>query len=172
MKITDDFLDEETFILLQGKLLSQGVCWHFVPFTAGRYESNDGPDQFFFGHTIYQNHSWTSGLSQDIAPLIQKIAPMSIHMIRANLMTKSKTNIESDFHSDLALNAPTTDKIDQWTTAIYYINDCNGYTKLEDGSVIQSRANRLLTFPSDMEHLGATCTDEKRRVLINLNYFL
>lgn len=97
---------------------------------------------------------------------------MAIHMIRANLMTKSDRHIESELHSDLDINAPTRDRIDQWTTAIFYINDCNGYTKLEDGSVIESKANRLLTFPANIRHLGATCTDQKRRVLINLNYII
>jgi len=85
-------------------------------------------------------------------------------------MTKSQSNIESDFHSDFDYNSPTTDKIAHWTTGIYYINDNNGYTKLESGEVIQSKANRLLTFPANVRHLGSTCTDEKSRVLINLNY--
>ena len=86
-------------------------------------------------------------------------------------MTKSEKHLESQLHSDLEKNAPTIHKIDQWTTAIFYINDGNGYTKLEDGTIVESKANTLLTFSSDTKHLGATCTDEKRRVLINLNYF-
>ena len=169
MTKTDNFLDEETFTQLQGALLSRNLAWYFAPFTDDK--DNDS-SHFYFGHNIYINHTWTSGLSNDLAPLIQKIKPMAIHMIRANLMTRSENHIESQFHSDLSLNAPTKDKVSQWTTAIYYINDCNGYTKLEDGSVIKSRANRLLTFPSDIRHLGSTCTDEKRRVLINLNYII
>lgn len=167
MEVIDDYLDEESFKQLQGRLLSQGICWHFAQFTDGRSENKD---QFYFGHNIYINHSWVSSLSNDLSPLIAKINPMAIHMIRANLMTKSQGHIESELHSDLDINAPTKDRIDQWTTAIFYINDCNGYTKLEDGSVIESRANRLVAFPSNVRHLGATCTDEKRRVLINLNY--
>ena len=87
-------------------------------------------------------------------------------------MTRTENHVESQLHSDLDKNAPCKNRISEWTTAIFYINDCNGYTKLEDGSVIESRANRLLTFPSDVRHLGATCTDEKRRVLINFNYIL
>ena len=169
MTKTDNFLDEETFIRLQGALLSRNLAWYFAPFTDGKEE---GSSQFYFGHNIYINHTWVSGLSNDLSPLIQKIKPMAIHMIRANLMTRTEKSIESQFHSDMEKNAPTKDKVDQWTTAIYYINDCNGYTKLEDGSVIESRANRLLTFPSDIRHLGSTCTDEKRRVLINLNYII
>lgn len=172
MKIFDNFLDEGAFEKLDLAIMGQRMTWHFAPFTAGKYESNGGPDQFFFGHTIYQNHTWTSGLSKDLAPLIQKIGPMALHMVRANLMTKSNSHVESEFHSDLDLNSPTLDKVAQWTTAIFYINDCDGYTKLETGEIIESRQNRLLTFPANIRHLGATCTNEKRRVLINLNYII
>ena len=168
MKIIDDFLDQTSFAQLDTALMSQGICWHFLPFTDG----HSNPDQFFFGHTIFQNHSWTSGLSKELSSLVAKINPMALHMIRANLMTKSDRHIESALHSDFDLNSPTRDRIDQWTTAIFYINDCNGYTKLEDGSVIESKANRLLTFPANIRHLGATCTDQKWRVLINLNYII
>jgi hypothetical protein len=167
MKIIDNFLEKELFTKLQERIMNYGVCWYFAPFTDENIETND---QFYFGHNIYVNHQWSSNLSAAIQPLISKINPLAINMIRANLMTKSEKHIESEFHTDLNRNSPTTEKSNKWTTALYYINDCNGYTRLEDGSIIDSRANRLLTFPSDIKHLGATCTDEKRRVLINLNY--
>ena len=168
MEVIDDFLEIGDFNNLNRLLMGENVCWHFVPFTDGKDKNND---QFYFGDNVYMNHSWVSSLSNDLSPLIAGIKPMAIHTIRANLMTKSEKHIESQLHSDLEKNAPTIDKVDQWTTAIFYINDCNGYTKLEDGTIVESKANRLLTFSSDTKHLGATCTDEKRRVLINLNYF-
>ena len=167
MEIIDDFLDEDVFTELQKGLMSSHVSWYFVPFTDVICPNND---QFYFGHNIYMNYQWSSNLSATIHPLISTINPMALHMIRANLMTKSEKHIESDFHTDLDKNSPTTNKKNQWTTAIFYINDCNGYTKLEGGKRIESKANRLLTFSSNTRHLGATCTDKKRRVLINLNY--
>ena len=51
------------------------------------------------------------------------------------------------------------------------INYLNTYaTKYEDGSKIESVANRLLSFPSNMKHTGTSCTDEKIRIVINFNY--
>ena len=183
-KCFDNLLDENVFSRLQEVLLSRELPWYYAPFTDD--ENNDeNNNQFYFGHNIYLRHSWVSrpvtGAGptscvpfEELAPLIQKINPMAIHMIRANLMTRSDSHIEAQFHSDMDQNAPTTDpnKINQWTTAVYYINDCNGYTKLEDGTVIESKANKLLTFPATTKHKGATCTDQKIRVLINLNYIL
>ena len=55
-------------------------------------------------------------------------------------------------------------------TAIFYINTNNGYTYFEDGQKIESIENRMVMFPSNIPHAGATCTDEDRRVVLNLNY--
>ena len=63
------------------------------------------------------------------------------------------------------------EKQKQWTTSILYVNTNNGYTKFEDGTIVESVANRLVSFPSNMKHTGTSCTDEKTRVVINFNYF-
>ncbi len=55
-------------------------------------------------------------------------------------------------------------------TAIFYMNTNNGYTYFEDGTKVESVENRLVVFPSYFSHAGATCTDEQRRVVININY--
>ena len=46
-----------------------------------------------------------------------------------------------------------------------------GYTKLLDGTVIESIANRLLTFPTNMPHTSSTCNDKQIRSNININYY-
>jgi len=51
------------------------------------------------------------------------------------------------------------------------MNTNNGYTKFEDGTKIESVANRMVFFSSNMKHTGTSCTDEKIRVVINFNYF-
>jgi len=38
-------------------------------------------------------------------------------------------------------------------------------------SKVESVANRLVEFDSNLEHTGSSCTDENIRVVINLNYF-
>ena len=42
--------------------------------------------------------------------------------------------------------------------------------EFEDGTKIESVANRLISFPEEMKHRGTSCTDEKIRVVINFNY--
>ena len=56
-------------------------------------------------------------------------------------------------------------------TGIFSINTCNGYTKLEDGTKIDSVANRMLLFDASRPHTPSTTTDQTVRVNINFNYF-
>ena len=64
----------------------------------------------------------------------------------------------------------TDNNISISTTSIYYINDNDGRTTFEDGSYVESRKNRLLTFPSHLKHAGSTCSNNKERLVINFNY--
>ena len=54
--------------------------------------------------------------------------------------------------------------------AIFYLNDNDGFTVLEDGTEIESRANRVLLFDPSKPHHSTSCTSDKRRVNININY--
>ena len=58
------------------------------------------------------------------------------------------------------------------STSIFYMNTNNGYTKFEDGTKVESVANRMVTFPANMKHAETSCTDEKIRVVINFNLFI
>ena len=56
-------------------------------------------------------------------------------------------------------------------TSIFYMNTTDAPTILEDGTEIECRANRLVSFPYDTYHAGVLCTDQQYRIVINLNYF-
>ena len=56
-------------------------------------------------------------------------------------------------------------------TAIFYINSNDGYTEFEDGTIVNSIQNRILIFPGNLKHRGASPTDVKSRALLNINYF-
>ena len=93
----------------------------------------------------------------------------SMWRIKANLRTRISKNIENEFHCDMGHISEEKQK--QWTTSIFYINTNNGYTEFEDGTKVESVANRMITFPTNLKHRGTSCTDEKLRVVINFNYF-
>ena len=55
-------------------------------------------------------------------------------------------------------------------SAILYINTCDGYTKFEDGTKIDSVANRMLVFEGETLHTSSSTTDQVVRCNINFNY--
>ena len=55
-------------------------------------------------------------------------------------------------------------------TAILYINTNNGWTKFKGGGKIKCVENRIVIFDSNIQHAGFTCTDKKRKVVVNFNY--
>ena len=56
------------------------------------------------------------------------------------------------------------------TTSILYINTNNGWTVIKGYGKVESVANRMVIFDSNLQHSGVTCTDKNRRVVINFNY--
>ena len=64
-----------------------------------------------------------------------------------------------------------TDDLFPHKAAILSINTCDGYTKLEDGTKIDSVANRVLLFDGSKLHTPSTCTNQPVRMNININYF-
>ena len=97
-----------------------------------------------------------------LIPLLSKMETTDIERIKANCQIKTDSIIEHPFHVD----GPVV-----CNTSIFYLNTCDGYTKFEDGAIVNSVENRLLTFPSQIKHCGTTCTNASRRMVINFNYF-
>ena len=100
-----------------------------------------------------------SSLIKIFSPLLQLRA---LSRIKCNLYPATHKIQDHAFHVDY----PFTNK-----GAIYYLNTCDGYTKMRDETKIDSVENRLFLFDSSTPHCSSTCTDQKARFNINLNYY-
>ena len=175
MEIVDDFLSEETFDELQTFFMGNDIDWHFIPFIVYSDERETGENKFQFEHIFYRNNAPSSAKYNILFPLLNKIRPVSMWRIKANLLTITPNNVQQDFHIDVG--GLSNEKLNQLTTAIFYLNTNDGYTEFQDGRIementkVKSVANRFVTFPASLNHRGASCTDEKTRVVINFNYF-
>ena len=99
--------------------------------------------------------------------LLNKIRPLAIHRIQANFTVQQEKRRRNLFHIDYN----ESNKRTSMNTSIFYMNTTNGPTLLEDGTEIECKANRLVTYPYDTYHTGVLCTDQPYRIVINLNYF-
>jgi hypothetical protein len=60
--------------------------------------------------------------------------------------------------------------IPAYKTAILYLNENDGYTALEDGTKINSIANRLVIFNGNTYHAPVNATNIRNRLVLNINY--
>jgi hypothetical protein len=159
--IQDNFLLEKDFKDIQDKMMSPYFPWFFNDYVVFEKEEHL-KDNFQFTHTFVLDNKKRSNLFDLITPIINKITPNNLLRVKANLGTRNEKHIEHDFHTDF-------DEPD-FTTAIFYINSNNGYTKFKDGEKVESVANRFVTFHGSKLHTGASQTDTKSRIVINFNY--
>ena len=174
MEIIDDFLPEDQFKMLRNYMMGSHFPWNYVPRQA-YYE--DRPNDFQFFHNFYKRGQAESEYYSLINPTLQKLGGKLVRA-KAVLTTQTESPRFSGFHHDYR----------DMTTAILYINTNNGYTQFrrehsdwetiaygfppdpDHDAKVESVANRMVIFDSNLEHAGSTCTDQKIRVLINFNY--
>jgi hypothetical protein len=115
-----------------------------------------------FIHIFFKDFNIDKESFPIVGPLIDRLNPFAIERIKANLNPWTNEIIEHGMHWDSPTSAAKT--------AIYYLNTNNGYTLFEDGTKVESVANRVVIFDSNVKHTGTTCTDKIFRSLINVVY--
>ena len=118
-------------------------------------------------HLIFSKHQIISNAYNNVEPIIHKEDMSAIARIKANAISRTDklTVFDWAFHCDFGPHA------NNMITAIYYVNTNDGYTLFEDGTKVNSIANRFVKFPATMMHTGTSCTDDYRRIIINFNYY-
>jgi len=167
ISIIDNFLAEEEFINLRDTISAQDFPWNFSPILV---QQSEKLSPGFFTHPVYGSNVPCSQLYPLFLPILDKKLNVAVSLrIKINLNTRLPEPYISDFHSDVFYFEK--DMAAKWTTSIFYINTNNGYTELEeDGTKIESVANRLVSFPANTKHRAVTQTDEQRRLVINFYY--
>ena len=160
MDVIDSFLEEEEFKNLEDHMMGYYFPWYYMDRES--YETET--DTFQFQHTFYRGgeYPYNSEYFDLVKPILRKleIDEKNLHRIKAILTTKTLTSRFSGYHIDFK----------DITTSVYYVNTNNGYTEFEKGGKVESVANRIAIFDSNLVHGGHTSTDQKTRVLINFNY--
>ena len=160
-KIIDNFLDKVSFKHIKETILSENFQWFLSKKIALKNEKNKD-NAIYFYHLIYKDNAVYSNIIKIIAPLIKKLDVKALIRIKANLYPNQNKFITHTPHRDYAYNHKG---------AIFSINTNNGYTLLENKIKIKSVANRLLLFNPSKKHSSTSCTDKRRRVNINFNFF-
>ena len=166
IKIEDNLLTPEEFSVVS-EITDSMFPWYSNDHTD--FEGDGNPQ---FTHMFYQNIRFQqSEYLQLVLPILSKIRPFAILKIKANL--NLATSKESIFHIDYG---EVEDRVypEMKTiakTSIFYLNDNLGGTEFESGEFVETKSNRLVTFPSGMKHRSVKHTQEgARRFVVNFNY--
>jgi hypothetical protein len=170
-EVIDNFLDEEYFDELVTNVADKekgegngDMPWYFRSSVA--YTTDGDEDKFFYmTHTAYDWNVPKSTLYEKVIPLLMKLGPDGIDPIlirvKANLYPNTERLHEHPMHFDYNFSH---------SAAILSLNTCDGYTKLKDGTKIDSVANRILLFDGSEDHCSTTTTNVPARFNINMNY--
>ena len=170
MKIIDNFLPDYQFKQIQSIFLGDEFSWYWNDTIVFPYEDGYNPKDYQFTHTIFDRRPPWNGSNSDYYQCLKTTSLFTLlgvnefEKIKINLNPRTMVNEPGGWHIDFESRPEVKH------TAVYYFNNCNGYTKFKKGGKVKSVANRLCIFDSQSYHQGYTCTDQKIRVVMNLNW--
>ena len=163
-EVIDNYFDDGYFSHLQHTIMKAGspIRWEYVPAPS---EGNENDLSCMFAYLVFEHQQLSEMyemLTSGPESLWDRFGIKSLIRIKLNLYPATQNLIGHASHQDYDF---------EHKGAIIYINDNDGYTKLEDGTCIESKANRVLFFDASTPHSSTNCTNAKARFNINVNYF-
>jgi hypothetical protein len=159
IEIIDNAIPQEDYQKLHDTLFGIHFPWYYAN------GINLIPDDYYqFIHSFYYNHRPQSTYADLLDPILLRLDLVAIIRIKGNLTPNTPTIIEHGMHLDITNDpyAKNPKSAFPGKTAVY--------TTFENGQKIESIANRLVTFDSNLKHSGSSCTNQKMRCVININY--
>ena len=172
--VYDNFLTHNEYDSLYNVFGSSMLDWYYNDTINFSIDGDDSDYNFQFTHDIYQfeksgvlslqNSEFKLSYKELIYPILTKLNAKALLRIKFNLNVRTNEIVVGGFHRDLP-NISTPYKV-----AVFYLNTNNGYTLFKCGSKIESVANRIVIFDGNLEHSGTSCTNQKRRIVLNIDY--
>ena len=173
MEIIDNFLDSHDFMRILFEIDDPQASW--IQSTILSYKSIkkhlketgnlliDPKYNIQFCQVFDESHDF-------LKPLFNKLGVVKLHRCKVNLTVANENHIDHGFHVDISHGVTDCAGAPDFTTAILYLNDNNGYTEFKSGEKIESVQNRVVKFPNKTLHRGVSCTNVSKRLVMNINY--
>ena len=167
-KLKKDIVYNESFPWFLNKVLDISTEGSYI----GRTNCPD-EDNRQFCYLFYKTDQDKLSTRPHMGRELEKVIPLIQHYefshdqkyyllhVKANINVRAPENLEHGFHRDHPWNGKTS---------VFYLNDNDGYTKFQNGQVVESKANRAVIFDSPELHTGSTPTDVYGRYVVNLNW--
>jgi hypothetical protein len=152
-EVFDDFLEENEFLKIKNSILNSEFSWNLTPNVSNLQENLKITSSYYFTH-LFESY-------EIFDVLLEKLSPSKIIRIKANLYPSTEKVERHSNHIDYDYEN---------VGVIYYLNNNNGLTILEGDIEVKSIRNRLLLFDGSKLHCSTTCSDDKCRVNVNMNF--
>lgn len=165
IKIIDNFLDVSVLNDIKNIINTDDYDWCLWK----QVNPNSTEGQFQFAHVYMNDNVIIKNMDDNIINFImQKYTNdtnknLTICRARVNLFLKTKTNLGFGYHVDIYDS-------NDFSTLLLYLEDSNGCTEFKNGQKIQSKENRAIIFPANVEHQTVSHTDIQFRTNININF--
>lgn len=172
IKKIEQVFDIEYAQKIENEMFSKVFPWYY--FSDVDYSNIDSDkNNFGFVHTFLNSENQTlSEWSELVMPLAFILADninvklSSILSIRAVMLTSVGYDYQHMRHTDTQIH-------DDTYTAIYYVNDSDGFTSVYDKEQItkfKPKKNSAIVFDSSTEHHASKPIQNSSRVVINCNF--
>ena len=166
--VRENYLQDGQFNQIRDYFLGNQCYWYYCGNYSGGYPQME---HVFHSELVgTQRYAHTNTIIDGInvlSPILSTFNIACLVRIRAilNWRTDTNTMTQRDWHVDVPFDC---------TTAIYYLHDSDGKTLFKDGDKepleCETKANRLVKFPSSYEHSVTPFTTPDMRSVINFNY--
>jgi hypothetical protein len=158
--IKNNFISKKELKKIYDMISGVDFPWYFQEKINTFHSTKD--NSFYFTHLLVMDNKINSNAFDLFYPIIKKLNAKSLIRVKINCYPCTEVIKENESHKDYEYDHKGF---------IYYFNTCDGYTKLNDGTKIDSVANRALFFNPSVPHQSTTCTNAKARFNMNINYF-
>ena len=166
VEVIDNFLSPLDFDNLKRDVFSEKFPWFFAEETV---IGGGGPPQL--AHVLYMNNQPQTPAIDLFGPFFKKLSTMALLRMKINMtLPHPSAGMPYCFHHDLGIEGDSKmERTKHVRTGIYYLNSTDGPTFVGEEK-IECVENRFISFPHNIEHTGTTFTNDKRRVVLNVNY--
>ena len=158
MKVIDNFLDKDYFNKIKDIILSDNFSWYYNDSITSK---NDPKHFFYFTHNFYNENKTHSNFFNIWEAFLKKIDCKALIRIKGSMYINVNEKRKNKSHVDY----PYTHK-----GCLFYLNSNNGKTYFKN-KIVTPKENRAVFFDPSVPHSSSLCTDQKRRITINFNYF-
>tara|TARA_R100001594_G_scaffold104504_1_gene139106 strand:- start:15 stop:515 length:501 start_codon:yes stop_codon:yes gene_type:complete len=163
INVIDNFLNDNDLKNIKDNLLEAPL--RYQKNVSGNNDSNRYWDYYFI-HLIYWNNKPLSNVFDNVynifMPKFEKYGEVkSLIRIKLNFYPYNDTLKEHPVHVDANYSH---------YGAVFSLNTCDGFTRLQDGTKVDSIENRMLFFDPSLPHNSSNTTNDYGRANINFNF--